>query len=66
VIALQLRLSRNNDVRVVTQFRADGWPICPFCENDELACIREHLHPKLELVDHCYVCGSVEVVEEEP
>lgn len=63
-MTLQLRRRDNSDVKAVTELRADGWPLCPFCENDELACLDSP--PSPGSINFCYVCGGLEVVEEEP
>lgn len=47
--------------RVVERCRADGWPICPWCEQDELAAVKA-LQAEPEAIDLCYVCGPIEVL----
>jgi hypothetical protein len=48
--------------RSVVRRREDGWPICPWCGEDELAAIKKLAEPSPDAVDICYVCGPVEVV----
>lgn len=45
----------------VTHWRPDGWPLCPWCGEDELAAINAS-HPSPHAVNLCYRCGPVEVV----
>lgn len=54
---------RDGRATMVTETREDGWPICPFCENDELACIKT-TEPTPEAIDLCYVCGPVRIVKD--
>jgi hypothetical protein len=48
--------------RIVTvkRWRDDGWPICPLCDEDELAAIAATIATP-EAVDLCYVCGPVKL-----
>ncbi len=48
----------------VTAWRPDGWPLCPWCGEDELAAIRAWKRGAVapHEVDLCYRCGPVEVV----
>lgn len=38
-----------------TVFRADGWPYCPQCENDELYSLADP--PSANAIYGCYACG---------
>ncbi len=40
-----------------TVFRADGWPFCPACENDELYSL--HIPATIATIRGCYACGWV-------
>jgi hypothetical protein len=74
---LQLRFELSGRILDVVEFRRDGWPICPGCNDDELAAIAESgrvpikqweekgpvlLERLVKNVDLCYQCGPVEVV----
>ena len=65
-----LRFEETGRTRQVAEFRADGWPICPCCNGDELAAIDAAASPSWigekptpNDIDLCYLCGPVEVVE---
>ncbi len=53
-----------------TEFRPDGWPLCPVCGEDELAVLetppppdyRWSLSQYLRREMFCYLCGKVTVV----
>lgn len=47
---------------VVTDFRPDGWPLCPLCGADELAAIDAVAVTSPLQIDYCYVCGPIEAV----
>lgn len=38
-----------------TMRRADGWPLCPHCENDELYSL--HVPATIRTICGCYACG---------
>jgi hypothetical protein len=56
-----------------TEYRKDGWPLCPACGEDELAVLEtppppnytEPLSWYLEREMFCYVCGKVRVEDGE-
>lgn len=55
---------RTGKTAAVAEFRADGWPICPCCNNDELAAITPSMElPEPNDVNLCHDCGPVRVVE---
>jgi hypothetical protein len=58
-----LRFVRTGKTRDVAEFRPDGWPICPSCDNDELGAVHVIQVTSPNEIDHCYVCGPVEVVD---
>lgn len=63
-----LRFVRSGKTRDVAEFRPDGWPICPSCDNDELGAVSVNSSVALEpptpnQIDMCNICGPVEVVE---
>ena len=60
---MTLRFERSGVVREVAELRPDGWPICPCCNNDELAAIHAIPVTSPNEIDLCYVCGPVEVIE---
>lgn len=40
------------------EFRADGWPLCPQCEEDELwAAYKDGEKPSIANIVGCYACG---------
>jgi hypothetical protein len=51
------------------EYRADGWPLCPVCGQDELAVLETPPSPGytepiswyLQREMHCYWCGRVTV-----
>lgn len=45
----------------VRRWRSDGWPFCPFCGEDELACIGT-IFASPARIDYCYRCGNIAVV----
>lgn len=62
---MRLKFERSGNVRDVVEFRRDGWPICPGCNDDELAALRGPLTtPRLpSQIDRCYRCGPVDVID---
>lgn len=58
-----LRFARTGKTRDVAEFRPDGWPICPCCDDDELAAITAIPVTSPNQIDFCYRCGPVEVIE---
>lgn len=41
----------------VIEQRDDGWPICPFCDNDELW--SDMMPAQADAIAGCYVCGPL-------
>ena len=59
---LRLRFEKSGAIRDVVEFTRGGWPICPGCNEDELAAVRT-IQPRTAAdVDFCYRCGKVEVL----
>ena len=71
---MRLVFDRSGKTRDVVEFRRDGWPICPCCNEDELGAVTAGCSVGLEpptpnQIDLCNICGPVDVltgVEEKP
>ena len=48
------------DRACAAELRKDGWPICPFCDEDELASLE--VPATVETISLCHVCGPVRAV----
>lgn len=49
------RLAAESASREPTEFRRDGWPLCPNCGDDELYSLATP--PRADAIDGCYRCG---------
>jgi hypothetical protein len=55
-------MSRTQSVHP-TEFRPDGWPLCPICKCDELYSL--DLPATIETIVGCYRCGPVRIAKGE-
>jgi hypothetical protein len=60
-IPTHVRFMKDGIFMPITDYRKDGWPLCPRCDDDELAAIWTLTDITLMDIDFCYRRGRVEV-----
>ena len=63
--AIRPQLPRPVRTVTVLRWRADGWPLCPICDEDELWS-GELTDPTAETVCACYRCGELTLANPHP